>query len=151
MKPYGIHLILAALAITGLNAQDAKPPGDRRPPPPAPLLLPALDADEDGALSAEEIAASSAVLADLDKNEDGELTKNEIAPKPPKGKKPKGPKPPKASPVLVKAIDLDDDGVLSADEIEDAPLSLSILDKDEDGSISKEEMKSGKPPIKEPA
>ncbi len=85
MKTYGIHLILAALAVTGLNAQDAKPPGDRRPPPPAPLLLPVLDADEDGALSAAEILASSTVLADLDMNGDGELTKKEIAPKPPKG------------------------------------------------------------------
>lgn len=148
MKTSTIHLFLAALAITGLNAQDAKPPGDRRPPPP--LLLPALDADEDGALSADEIAAASTALGDLDKNEDGMLTKKEIAPPPPKGKKPKGPKPPKGSPILVKAIDLDDDGTLSADEIEDAPAALLTLDKDSDGAVSKEEMKPGKPPIKRP-
>ena len=145
MKPYGIHLILAAIAITGLNAQDAKPPGDRRPPPP--LLLPVLDADENGALSTDEITNSSAALAELDKDGDGQLSKKEIAPPPPKTKKPKGPKPPKASPVLVKALDLDDDHVLSADEIEDAPATLALLDKDGDGTVSKNEMKPGKPPI----
>jgi hypothetical protein len=146
MKTYGINLILAALAATGLNAQDAKPPTDRRPPPP--ILLPVLDADENGALSAEEIAASSDALAELDKDGDGSLSKKELSP-PPKGKKPKGPKPPKGPPILVKALDLDDDHALSADEIEDAPTSLLTLDKDSDGAISREEMKPGKPPKKE--
>ncbi len=146
MKTYGINLLLAALAATGLNAQDAKPPADRRPPPP--ILLPVLDADENGALSAEEIAASSDALAGLDKDGDGSLSKKEISP-PPKGKKPKGPKPPKGPPILVKALDLDDDHALSADEIEDAPTSLLTLDKDSDGAISREEMKPGKPPKKE--
>lgn len=145
MKPHRIHLILAALAITGLNAQDAKPPLDRRPPPP--LLLPALDADENGELSAEEIQASSDALAELDKDGDGALSRKEIAPPPPK--KSKGPKPPKGSPVLVKALDLDDDGTLSADEIEDAPLSLAALDTNGDGIVTKKEMKPGKPPIKD--
>lgn len=148
MKPHTLHLILAALAATGLNAQDAKPPHDRRPPPPPPLLLPALDADENGELSAEEIADSSDALLDLDTNGDGELGKKEIAPPPPK--KRKGPKPPKGSPVLVKALDLDEDGKLSADEIEDAPLSLGALDKNDDDVVSKKEMKPGKPPIEEP-
>jgi hypothetical protein len=146
MKTYGINLFLAALAITGLNAQDAKPPGDRRPPPP--LLLRVLDTDEDGALSADEIAASSEALAELDKNGDGKLDKKEINP-PPKGKKPKGPKPPKGPPIIVKALDLDDDRELSADEIEDAPKSLLTLDKDADGAISRDELKPGKPPKKE--
>lgn len=143
--------MLAALAVTGLNAQDAKPPGDRRPPPPPLLLLPALDADENGELSAEEIQASSTALAELDQNGDGMLDKKEIAPPPPKGKKPKGPKPPKGAPFLVKALDLDDDHVLSADEIEDAPASLALLDKDGDGIVSKGEMKPGKPPVKDEA
>src|SRR5947207_117163 len=133
MKTYRLRLIVAALAITGLNAQDAKPPGNRPPPP---LLLPVLDADENGELSAEEINASSVALLGLDKNGDGELSKKEIAPPPPKGKKPKGPPPPKGPPFLVKALDLDDDGILSANEIEDAPLTLATLDKDGDGIVS---------------
>ena len=145
MKTRSLSLMLTALAITGLNAQDAKPPVDRRPPPP--LLLPVLDADEDGELSAEEIQASSSALLDLDKNGDGSLDKKEIAPPPPK--KQKGPKPPKGPAFLVKALDLDDDHTLSADEIEDAPISLAALDKDGDGIVSKKEMKPGKPPIKE--
>lgn len=145
MKTRSLSLMLTALAITGLNAQDAKPPVDRRPPPP--LLLPVLDADEDGELSAEEIQASSSALLDLDKNGDGSLDKKEIAPPPPK--KQKGPKPPKGPAFLVKALDLDDDGILSADEIEDAPTSLAALDRDGDGALSKKELKPGKPPIKE--
>jgi hypothetical protein len=150
MKTYRIHLILAALAATGLNAQDAKPPHDRRPPPPPLLLLRALDADKDGELSEKEIQASSTALLELDKNGDGALTKKEIAPPPPKGKKPKGPPAPKGSPFLVKALDLDDDHVLSADEIEDAPASLTVLDTNGDGIVSKKEMKPGKPPVGEP-
>lgn len=145
MKTRSLSLMLTALAITGLNAQDAKPPVDRRPPPP--LLLPVLDADEDGELSAEEIQASSSALLDLDKNGDGSLDKKEIAPPPPK--KQKGPKPPKGPAFLVKTLDLDDDGILSADEIEDAPTSLATLDRDGDGALSKKELKPGKPPIKE--
>lgn len=149
MKTYGINLFMAALAISGLNAQDAKPPMDRRPPPP--ILLPVLDADKNGALSAEEILASSNALEGLDKDGDGKLSKKEICP-PPKEKKPNGPKPPKppkGNPILVKTLDLDDDHELSADEIEEAPTSLLALDKDKDGAISREEMKPGKPPKKE--
>ena len=121
---------------------------DRRPPPP--LLLPALDGDRDGALSADEIANSSAALAELDKNDDGMLSRKEISPPPPKKGgletgPPKGK--PKGAPVILKALDLDKDGVLSANEIEDAPLSLASLDKDSDGIISKAELKPGKPPI----
>lgn len=148
MKTCKIHLILAAIAVTGLNAQDTKPPGDRRPPPPPLLLLPVLDTNDDGQLDATEINGSSDALAALDKNEDGLLSKKEIAPPPPKGKKPKGPKPPLGGPFLVRALDLDDDEVLSTTEIDDAPATLALLDKDSDGIISKAEMMPGKPPVK---
>lgn len=150
MKTYRIHLILAALAITSLNAQEGKPPGDRRPPPPPPLLLGALDTDKSGDLSEIEIGNASLALDRLDKDGDGTLSRKEMAPRPPQGRKPQGPPPPKGPPVLLRALDLDKDGVLSAAEIEDAPLSLAVLDTDEDGSVSREEMRPGKPPVKEP-
>jgi hypothetical protein len=149
MKANQIHLLVALMATATVNAAPPKPPVDRRPPPP--LLLPALDGDRDGALSADEIANSAAALAELDKNEDGMLSRKEISPPPPKKPTdteaaPKPPKP-KGHPIIVKALDLDKDGSLSADEIEDAPLSLATLDLDADGTISKAELKPGKPPV----
>lgn len=143
MKTYVIPLILAVATTTGLNAENAKPPKGHRPPPP--LLLPVLDTDKDGELSAEEIAGASEALLTRDKNGDGSLSKKEIAP-PPKGGKIQGPPPPKPSAFLVKRLDLDDDHSLSAEEIESAPDTLSQLDTNGDGAISKKELKPGKPP-----
>jgi hypothetical protein len=70
--------------------------GGRRPVPP---LIAALDANGDGIISAEEIAASPATLKKLDKNGDGQLTEDEIRPTPPSGGEPRkgpgaGPQPP---------------------------------------------------------
>jgi hypothetical protein len=142
MKSHTLPLLVLALAAGGLQAQDANPPGNRPPPP---VLLKALDGDKDGSLSADEIANSSAALLELDKNEDGKLSPREISPPPPK-RKGKNP-PPKGPLVIVKALDLDQDRFLSAEEIEDAPESLAALDKNEDGTISKEELRPGKPPV----
>lgn len=144
MKTYALPLMLLALTATGLTAQEGKPPVTRRPPPP--LLLPALDSNKDGALSAEEIANAAASLLELDKNDDGKLSPKEIAPPPPKGPKTRKPLP-KGPPTIVKALDFDQNRFLSADEIEDAPESLAVLDKNGDGAISKEELKPGKPPV----
>lgn len=144
MKTYALPLMALALTATGLTAQEGKPPVTRRPPPP--VLLPVLDSNKDGALSADEIADAAAALLELDKNGDGKLGPKEIAPPPPKGPKTKKPQP-KGPLTIVKALDLDQDRFLSADEIEDAPASLAVLDKDGDGTISKEELKPGKPPV----
>jgi hypothetical protein len=84
------------------------------------------------------------------------LDRKEMAPRPKKGKNGKGekkgkkPKGPHFSRIIVATLDLDEDRVLSGDEIEDAPLSLIDLDHNEDGIISRREMKPGKPPRKEP-
>ena len=64
------------------------PEGGRRGRPPVPPLIKALDTDQDGTLSAAEIAAAPASLATLDKNGDGELTPDEFAPRAPRRKGP---------------------------------------------------------------
>ncbi len=54
--------------------------GRRGGGPPHIPLLEALDADEDGEISAAEIESAAASLKSLDKNEDGKLTREEIRP-----------------------------------------------------------------------
>ena len=146
MKTNPLHLLFALAATVTASAQDPTPPVDRRPPPPPPLLA-ALDANRDRNLSPNEIANSSSALAELDRNADGMLTRKELLPRPPKDKTKQPPPPPKGPSPLMRALDLNEDGILSADEIEDAPLSLASLDKNEDGTISRRELNPGKPPI----
>ena len=148
MKANCLHLLFVLAATVTASAQEPKPPVVRRPPPPQPLLV-ALDASRDGALSPDEISNASVALGDLDKNSDGTLTRKELLPRPPKDKTKQPPPPlPKGPSPLIAALDLDDDGTLSAGEIEDASLSLATLDKDEDGTISRKELHPRKPPIK---
>jgi Ca2+-binding EF-hand superfamily protein len=60
--------------------QRDRPGGFGRFTPPAHPLMTALDADEDGAISAEEIEKAVAALKKLDKNDDGKLSDEEINP-----------------------------------------------------------------------
>ena len=148
MKANCLHLLFVLAATVTASAQESKPPVVRLPPPPQPLLV-ALDSNRDGALSPDEIADSSEALGDLDRNGDGTLTRKELLPRPPRDRTKQPPPPlPKGPSPLMTALDLDKDGTLSADEIEDAPLSLASLDKDEDGTISRKELHPRKPPIK---
>lgn len=153
MKTNRIHLVLALLATVTAHAAETKPPVDRRPPPQP--LQKALDTNRDGELSPDEISNAPVALAELDKNGDGALTRKELLPKPPKppqgetGEAP--PAPPadlKAPPTpLIRAIDTDKNGTISAEEIEASSESLLILDKNDDGTISKKELNK-KPPVK---
>ena len=59
----------------------------RRRPPMSPLIV-ALDADKDGALSADEIANASKALLKLDKDGDGALSREEL--RPPRPPRPEG-------------------------------------------------------------
>mgnify|MGYP000343437924 CR=1 FL=1 len=70
------------------------PAGSRRPGPPegaagrtrpTDLVMLALDADGDGALSAGEISRASASIATLDADKDGKLVIDEVRPVPPEG------------------------------------------------------------------
>jgi len=143
MKTQSIHWLIALAACVSASAQPPKPPGDRRPPPPPPFFM-VLDADQDKELSAEEIAAASEILAKMDKNGDGKITLDEVRRPDGEGGRPKGPggPPPGDRPVppLIKALDTDADGTLSAEELAAAPESLKTLDKNGDGELSPEEI-----------
>ena len=54
------------------------PPGGKHPAPP---IVAALDANEDGELDTTEIANASASLLQLDTNGDGKLSRDELRPK----------------------------------------------------------------------
>jgi len=147
--------------------QDGPPPGQQGEPggpregghhrPPMLILL-ALDTNKDGVLSADEIANAPVALKTLDKNNDGQLTEDEYHPHPSKGQGQDGPPPGDASgpdgskkhkrpaPAIMKALDTNGDGIISADEIANASASLLKLDKNGDGKLSMDEIMGPRPP-----
>lgn len=140
MKTIHTTTILAFLAMlhSPVLAQQPEPQGHGGPPSP---LLFLFDEDQDGAISADEIEAASTALQTLDADGDGKLTIDELRPpRPPQG--PQGHRPP---PVIA-ALDQDQDGRLSATELDAAPESLRELDRDQDGELSPEELRPEGPP-----
>ncbi|RYD49174.1 MAG: hypothetical protein EOP85_02150 [Verrucomicrobiaceae bacterium] len=158
MKTTSLQLIALLAATLTAMAKEPKPHGERRPPPPQPLLA-TLDKDRNGKLSPGEIDSSPESLTSLDKNGDGALSRKEIGAKPSNpskdrsdngGKEKAPPTDRKDPPPILATLDRDDDANLSADEIELAPDSLALLDTDGDGTLSREELKPAKPPVEEP-
>ena len=91
INPKTVILILVALATFGPSAASAQPPGPspqegRNGPPPGRgfrsppgfLMMTALDANNDGKLSAKEISNATTALAALDKDGNGKLSGKEI-------------------------------------------------------------------------
>jgi Ca2+-binding EF-hand superfamily protein len=133
-----------------------RPGGPGQPPPQYPPggtfglyaagpLLRALDTDQDGELSAAEIAAAPKTLLTLDKNGDGKLTREELIPQPPAVGIP-------GLPVQgnfferLREADKDGDGKLSKEE---APPFLrerfDQLDANKDGFLDKDELQKAFP------
>lgn len=149
---------------------DGPPPGGpegrhHRPPP----ILEVLDANHDGVISADEIANASKALLKLDKKGTGQITLEEaLGPRPgplpggPDGDQtgaPNGDQPPPPGsgkqggghhhppvPPLFAVLDTNGDGVLSADEIANAPKNLLKLDKNGDGQLTPDEYRPQRPP-----
>jgi Ca2+-binding EF-hand superfamily protein len=121
-------------------------PGRHHRPPPLPIVM-ALDTNHDGVIDAAEIANASAALLTLDKNGDGVLTTNEYMPPMPKDAPADAPRPP--TPLIVKALDANGDGVIDAAEIANASAALKTLDKNGDGELTRDEYigkRPGRPP-----
>lgn len=157
-------LVVALTVSTPLNAQDApkrgagaRPgfpgrgagvqPGQRMGIMP---LMKALDADQDGTISASEIQNASKALASLDKNNDGSLTADELRPdlsamaggaersgQPGAGGGPSR----EMMSWMFEMRDADKDGKLSGDEIpERMRQNLERMDKNSDGALDKSEL-----------
>jgi len=150
-----------ALALTVLGASlfiayaqdDGGPPpdgggggfGGHHYHPPIPLVE-ALDVNHDGIIDSNEIANASAELLTLDKNGDGILTTNEYLPTtPPNNGNFHGGHFNPADMPIVKALDVNHDGVIDANEIANAPAELKTLDKNGDGQLTRDEY-MGRPP-----
>lgn len=141
-------LILALIALgSSAWAQDNAPAADQAPapkPPRLPVLFAALDVDEDGEISAAEIATAAEALIEVDANGDGKITLDEALP-PKKELNPFAPKPMRRPPPVIEALDVDQDGKLSAEELKNATESLLTLDTNGDGELTGDEMFSQPP------
>src|SRR3954469_6869780 len=144
--------LLATSALTTL-AQDADtgaPHGGRPPRGPGgpghrpPPFIAALDVNKDGVIDATELANASAALAKLDKNGDGQITADELHPaRPADAPQPPADAPKRPVPAMLKALDTDGDGVISAAELANASASLAKLDKNGDGKLTPDEFRGG--------
>src|SRR5258708_37858995 len=101
-------------------------------------VLKALDTDQDGVISAAEIANAAEALLTLDRNGDNKLSAEECGlgiPHPIDGPRNFM----RFHPVLA-ALDSNHDGEISSSEILNAPAALRTLDNNRDGVLAEEEL-----------
>lgn len=117
------------------------------------FILPMMDRNHDGEISAEEIKAVTDLITKLDKNGDGAISRDEQPqppkpPKPPQGGQDDGDPPPDGAkrpqmhplPPVFAAMDADHDGRISSEELAKAPDALKMLDKNGDGFLTPPEL-----------
>jgi hypothetical protein len=144
--------------------------GGFRHHPPIPAIVRALDVNHDGIIDSNEIANASAELLTLDKNGDGQLTIDEYMgkrPGPPPGAPDEnsntnspsggdqaGPPPDGGFgghrhhppiPAIVRALDVNHDGIIDSNEIANASAELLTLDKNHDGQLTRDEYMGKRP------
>jgi Ca2+-binding EF-hand superfamily protein len=150
--PSPSHILPAsatAVPTSELDAEVKLKPMPYVPPQPAyfkimPVLL-ALDTDQDGVISAAEIANAPELLRKLDKNHDGILTAEECNMPLTRGSSKRVLAKDdqiafmKFHPVLA-ALDSDHDGEISAREIKNAAAALRTLDRNHDGKLDLKEL-----------
>lgn len=121
-----VCIVGAVLATSLLLAQDG-PRGFGRGPGGVSSLVPALDTDGDGAVSAKEMKAAPGALKKLDKNGDGKLTEDEVRPEF-GGREGRGPEGRGEAPAA---------GGASPDELLQ---TLLAFDRNKDGKLQKDEV-----------
>jgi len=119
-------------------------PGGDDAVPPLPPVMKALDKDQDGSISEDEIKEASDSLKGLDENNDGKLTVDELRPERPPGapaeEDRKSRRKPHVPPII-RALDTSEDGEISTEEMEAASASLIALDHNKDGKLSRMEIR----------
>jgi hypothetical protein len=103
-----------------------------------PVLM-ALDRDNDGVISASEVANAAVALLTLDKSGDNKLSAEECGLGAPNASEALRRSYMRRHPVLA-ALDADHDGEISAGEILNAPAALLTLDKNHDGQLTEDEL-----------
>lgn len=137
-----LRFILATLALsTGVLARAESAPSARPSPTRTPVpVLAALDADRNGVLSTIEIAAAPAALTALDVNEDGLVSLDELrAPASNEGRRMIRVS---SGLNLVLTLDANHDGEIQPMEIANAVSSLKRLDLNSDGMITPDELRA---------
>jgi hypothetical protein len=134
------HTVSAAPTELSTQIKVKPEPGAYKPSPyfgMMPVLM-AVDTDQDGIISASEIANAATALLTLDKNGDNNLSAEECG----LG----SPHPAGAGVVFMRlhpvlaALDANHDGEISASEILNAPAALLTLDKNRDGQLTEGEL-----------
>ncbi len=118
-------------------AQDRRAPGG----PPPDLVFRALDKDDDGVLSASELAGAAAALKTLDKNGDGVLNEQELRPM----RGPGGPGGPGGPSEMIKHLfeenDTNHDGKLAKAEMPERMREMfERADLNQDGFVTRDEL-----------